>query len=634
MSSLASLVPPALGAVVSLCVALSAQSLHDLRREDALAVIELQPKIDAAIDRGVAWLLDQQQRDGSWFGHSKPFTGGQTALSAYTLLKAGVPVTHPGIKRALAHLTTVQPLKVYVAGSMLMAFAESKDPDYRPQMERIVAQLLEWQRGSWSYPLQPGDTGLHNDQDLSITQFALLGLRAAARAGIKVPADAWQDALRTTLRYQERPRAADPAGNKLEVAGFRYHLNPQDSPTGSMTTAGLASLWMAREGLGKVPNELGLEVEAALRHGRNWLDVHYSVRDNPKKNDRWLYYLYGLERASAFLDVSYWGDQPWYLDGARVLLDKQGGNGAWAFPEGESDTCFAILFLKRATAATTGKTERGPRVLRSDDASHDVAFKVTGQDDGGAQTLQVTRVRAAAGTRTYVVDKVEYLVGDEVVAMVSGGGNLWREGNDFRARWQPRARGTFKLLVRAHARRADHEGKAVGDTIVLEARTVEVKLLEVLEDWMLKLATWQARNQVSPASVAATASSELEKGRAADLAVDGYEGSAWVCAKADPAPRLALVFEKPVAARTLILTQANGARGHLATFDLVEKVEVFVNGSKTPLVAELAADELMPSRIELGKNVRVKRLEIAIVARAGGKNHKGAAGFAEVALEK
>ncbi len=618
-----------------LAAAGAAQSLGDLQREHALAIIELQPKIDAAIDRGVAWLLDQQQRDGSWFGHAQPFGGGQTALSAYTLMKAGLAPTHPAVRRALAHLTTVQPTKVYAAGSMLMAMAESHDPDHRPQMERIVAELIEWQRGSWGYPLQPGDPGLHGDQDLSITQFALLGLRAAVRSGIKVPSSAFHDALRTVMRYQSRPRPAENHAEKIDVAGFRYHLNSAGPSTGSMTTAGLSALWIAREGVGKLPNELAKATDDSLRWGRAWLDVNYDVNDNPNfKGQRWLYYLYGLERASALLQVAYWGGRPWYLEGARVLLEKQAAIGSWTFAEGESDTCFAILFLQRATAPATGKNERGPRTISSDIPAADVAFKVVGLDDGTPQALWVTRIGAADGTRTFVVDAVDYLVDDHVIATVPGDGQLWTQAANYRSRWQPTTRGKFRVSVNVRARRAGADGKPVGDVVTCAAPVVEVAMREVLEDWMLSQAVWKPRNQLARDQVVAAASSELDKGRAADRAVDGLEGSAWICNKDDPAPRLSLTFDKPVQARTLILTQANGARGWLLQFDLVRRVNVFVNGSKTALVAELGVDELAPTRIDLGKQTRIRRIEIAIVERSGSKTNSGAAGFAEVALEK
>lgn len=611
------------------------QQPGDLRREDALAIVAQQPRIDAAIDRGCARLLDLQQRDGSWFSHSGNFEGGQTALSVYTLLKAGLPLSHPGIQRGLAHLTTLRPVKVYVAGAMLLAFVETGDPSYRTHIERLVADLLQWQRGTWAYPRAPGDSGLHDDQDLSITQFALLGLRAAARAGVRIPPVCWQDALRTVLRYQERAHTVGTGKDKVEVAGFRYRLNAGDQGTGSMTTAGLTSLWLAREGLGRVPADLNRDVETAMRLGCNWLAHHFDASDNPEfSGQRWLYYLYGVERVSALYKVAYWGDHAWYLEGAKVLLDKQAGDGSWPLPDAESDTCFAILFLKRATAARTGSHSSGPRMVAGDGATKDVGLKALGDDVGGPWTFLLTRVAAADGTRTYAVDRVEYLVDDGVVATAEGEGKAWTPTSEFAVRWQPPRRGTVRVMARVQAHRLDADGKPVAAGLSLESEALAVTVAEALEPWMLPAATWKARNLLTRDQVDAAASSEFDGGRTADNAVDGREGSAWVCASDDPAPRLVLTFKKPLVARALSLTQANGARSARATFDCARSVLVFVNGSKTGIAKDLSADELVPARIEFGKATRLRRLEIAVVSRDAAKTHPGAVGFAEVALEK
>jgi hypothetical protein len=60
-------------------------------------------------------------------------------------------------------------------------------------------------------------------------------------------------------------------------------------------------------------------------------------------------------------DTALIGNHDWYLDGARELLAAQAANGSWDashFKHPTWDTCFAILFLKRATkrlVASTGK---------------------------------------------------------------------------------------------------------------------------------------------------------------------------------------------------------------------------------------------------------------------------------------
>lgn len=47
------------------------------------------------------------------------------------------------------------------------------------------------------------------------------------------------------------------------------------------------------------------------------------------------------------------GAHDWYMEGAQWLLIRQRSDGAWAGHYGENvDTCFALLFLKRAYIST------------------------------------------------------------------------------------------------------------------------------------------------------------------------------------------------------------------------------------------------------------------------------------------
>ena len=85
---------------------------------------------------------------------------------------------------------------------------------------------------------------------------------------------------------------------------------------------------------------------------KNW-----EVKKNPgtKEGFVWLYYyLYAVERTGILSDLDTFGKIDWYKTGAEFILDAQKAEGHW--DEGNTyggtvkDTCFAILFLRRATA--------------------------------------------------------------------------------------------------------------------------------------------------------------------------------------------------------------------------------------------------------------------------------------------
>lgn len=70
--------------------------------------------------------------------------------------------------------------------------------------------------------------------------------------------------------------------------------------------------------------------------------------------DSWgdLYLLWSIERVAVIYDLKRFGGKDWYAWGADIILQNQKANGSWEdrFP-GVPDTCFALLFLKRANIA-------------------------------------------------------------------------------------------------------------------------------------------------------------------------------------------------------------------------------------------------------------------------------------------
>jgi hypothetical protein len=91
--------------------------------------------------------------------------------------------------------------------------------------------------------------------------------------------------------------------------------------------------------------------------GWAWLDQHWGVDRHPeKRGGEWLlYYLYSLERAGVLDGVKRVGGKDWYFEGATELLARQAENGSWSEVGADelAGTCFALLFLKRATAPLT-----------------------------------------------------------------------------------------------------------------------------------------------------------------------------------------------------------------------------------------------------------------------------------------
>ena len=385
--------------------ALAEESFGEEKVVDSPYPPEFRARVNAAIDRGVAWLKPMQRGDGAWKTmYDRAYPLGPTALATLTLLKCGVKPDDPAITKAFAYMARQPLAKTYEVGILLMAIAAKYEPQHetfetdetdrygnaKPKgpcatgiskedlawMKRGVDFLVEQQnaQGVWRYP----EAGL----DLSNTQYALLGLQAANRCGCLVPPKVWLAALEYLLENQESyGRPVMYRGNEVRgryrfqwqepalVRGFRYIPGTKEMPpTGSMTTAGLAGLIICQTelwGSRRFNAELRLGTRRGIRDAMAWLQEHYDVSTNPVEVDpkapqgdpgmgafgkigSWhLYYLYGLERAGILGRVRFLGEHDWYLDGAEVLMRDQAPQGGWG---PMVDSCFALLFLKRATS--------------------------------------------------------------------------------------------------------------------------------------------------------------------------------------------------------------------------------------------------------------------------------------------
>jgi hypothetical protein len=242
----------------------------------------------------------------------------------------------------------------------------------------------------------PGITPPDIGGDLSNTQYALLGLRAAAELGIKFDQEAWFKALNCFLDRQEksgakvkpfdvpaatgsmwegRPGRPAPKSTRsrprdeFEARGWGYVTQAaRPQAYGAMTCIGVASTVLCKyylRGHKQFKGEQSDRTDRAIEDGCAWIAANFDVKDNARWQDPMVpyknappkidgYYMYGVERAGVLAGVDLFGDRDWYAEGARVLIDRQQPDGSWSSemfyePKPTISTSFAILFLKRAT---------------------------------------------------------------------------------------------------------------------------------------------------------------------------------------------------------------------------------------------------------------------------------------------
>ena len=259
-------------------------------------------------------------------------TTGERALAALAALRSGASAAAPAMSKAVARIFAEADTAAgddyagaYHAGLFLMLLEEMRtrtDELGGGRLARALAErLVEIQRadGGWG--------------DVSRTEFACLGLRAAERLGERVPERAWT----RVERYLVSRQGTD--------GGWGYREGEPE--TGSMTAGACAALVA-----------MGMDTaERPVLRGLSWLRKHFSVDANPSSGTggarHRFYYLASL--AALARERGEWPEPGWAAAGLRALLAEQLPNGGWGKDSQGRPTEFATIFLveaRRAISAT------------------------------------------------------------------------------------------------------------------------------------------------------------------------------------------------------------------------------------------------------------------------------------------
>jgi hypothetical protein len=379
---------------------------------DAPYPAEFQSRVRKAIERGVEYLRTQQLRDRT------PLTDRddrerreeveyeEAAGVTWVLRRAGVEADDAALARARKRLQQRPTKGTEEAGLLLLALCTQPLPEGNPfsikaaapgaplplstedraLVEKTVAAVLAHQvttspgggflgreydsRGGWG---AFSDRDATSDRaDIPTTYMALLGLEAAARAGVDVPPSHHLAALELLLGWQADK--GPPVGllmnevrgtdrfewfEKAKARGFGWAGTMSDQPTGYETVGGALGLVICQDAL---QQEVGFTetLQKAAREGIRdalaWVQQNYDITKNPATSGKRLkvtgalyhhHWLQGLARLAIHSRMRFLGKHDWYKEGAEVLLKTQRSDGSWNAIWW--DNCYSLLFLLRAS---------------------------------------------------------------------------------------------------------------------------------------------------------------------------------------------------------------------------------------------------------------------------------------------
>ena len=625
-----------------------------------------QVAINEAIDRGVQFLLTKQHVDGSWYdGKTNVYLhpeGGATALAVAALLHSGIDHDHQAVVRGAAYARS-RPMQMFygTVTRILMEDILAEERDERQLKE--LAEYLVGGAGSdyFDYP------GVDKPGDLSITQYAVLGMWMAKRNGVKIP----DKVLETTMKIIMR--------NQLDDGGWSYFgqtasMSPMQAggqgggATCSMTTAGMSSLLFILDALGeknRATRKYKDDVEESLTKGHEWLDAHMSYEYNftpsgdEAQNRQWdLYYYYTIERLGSVSKAEKLGGKPWYQTGAEFLVKSQLPNGGWAPSSrdqevhyaSECGTAFVLLFLNKATASVTGKgvkrKQRSVASLEPDKAKVDLRINLTKKPivwiaQFGRDVLDSIGKKGQFGLR---VEKVTYYVNDVVIGEVAGNIDA-NSGSERFAMELDIGPGKHEVRAVVTAAPEPDPGFPVGDRRVeIASPTLELKVDWTMTDAQRLSLVELSANLIPGTNPTVSVSSEQDASGEGSFAVDGTTATAWTPDEGDTEPSIRLSWKRGIKAKMLVLTPLQGqytmtrrlpdgeteveSYWGLAS-QLPTRIEVSINGKETEYELKGEARE----HVDLGKTHTIKSLEIKILeTRPAGNQARKGTGFSEIEL--
>jgi squalene-hopene/tetraprenyl-beta-curcumene cyclase len=335
----------------SLCAALAVQSVSVAgqtagrgQRATASALsADTRQKLLASLERGAAYLKQNQKPDGTWENHP-----GVTAMAAAALLH------QPG--RRDAELKTVaktldylrglakadggiydKDIPHYITGVSVMTFVAAGQPQDRPLIEKgrryLAEHILDEGEGVSPDNKFYGGMGWGGTSDGGRADIISLeyGLRAMKEGGTAPNDAAWEKAIKFLQRTQNIGEMNDQ-GFPGTDGGFMYY--PGYSQAGETRSYGAATYAGIMSYMWANVKKDDRRVQAVMK----WVRDNYTVDENPGVGQKTVYYYYmvfakALQAVGEPVIVDAKGqNHNWREDLGKKLLSLQHPEGFWVNP--------------------------------------------------------------------------------------------------------------------------------------------------------------------------------------------------------------------------------------------------------------------------------------------------------------
>jgi squalene-hopene/tetraprenyl-beta-curcumene cyclase len=291
----------------------------------------------SSLDKGLAYLRQNQKADGSWESHE-----GITGLAALAFLKqpGGWKKDDAYVSKGLKYISTLakpdgsifsKDMPAVNTAIAIMAFKLSGKPEYANLVKKGQDYLVKAQfdEGEGFKPSDKNFGGIGYDDesraDLSNLHHVLEALKETS---LPNESPVWDKAIKFIQRTQNR-KASNDQGWAADDGGFIYmpgmSFSGGTKSYGSMTYAGLLSYSYAN--LKKTDQRVG--------DAYKWIRTNYTVDENPGLGKTTLYYYYmvfakGLRVIGEPIVTDAKGQKhDWRDDLAKKIVSLQNPQGYW-----------------------------------------------------------------------------------------------------------------------------------------------------------------------------------------------------------------------------------------------------------------------------------------------------------------
>ena len=315
-----------------------------------------------AAKKAFGYLLSRQQADGTWLHLAGPYLEadlGATALVSLALQSADRESSQKAVAKADAAIAAnLDKIKSTYSLSLVIIYKERNKQALGNLVQRLILGQ-DPENGGWGYnsPRQGKEPVDNSNTQLAVLALIIVRMNGHATTAVGAALDRAQQRFRET---------------QFPSGGWHYSEDTAadlGKTTISMTFAGLLGLaagikdWsgdvvvhgnQSGKGASLREDHLPNDVIRLRKDPKVILARDYILGGMPKvgrKAPFLTYTLWSMERV-AFLygERTFFGEFDWYQFGTDLLVSIQREDGSWfqdIHSEGNADTAFALLFLKR-----------------------------------------------------------------------------------------------------------------------------------------------------------------------------------------------------------------------------------------------------------------------------------------------